>query len=274
MTNQRIGSRGEFEGFFEAFFGEAGVGAESRGYFRQSSDRLWDTATAFGLWEARYGSVLEIGPGFAYLPFLWKRVLSDEVAILDGESEELIAFGETYRRYGIEPVYADLFRLFGERDPGKNRLPFETGRFEAVICWETMEHFNFNPIPFLKELRRVTRPGGQVLLTVPNQAKLDMRLALLRGRSVRTPVGDYVLQMDDANRMKYAPHWREYTLTEFRELIEGVGFRIGMARHLQTYMNREGMGLGRRIKRGVGNVLTRLVPSLGALCVVRATVEP
>lgn len=266
----RITGRGEFDEYFRRFFAEGGVKPEYQTYFHQSADRLWQTAEAFGLFSREVGDLLEIGPGFAFLPFLWKASVAERVAILDGETHELFEFLPVYQRYGVETHLADLFKLFGERDPARNRLPYESDRFDALICWETMEHFNFNPIPFLQEVLRVLRPGGKAYLTVPNQAKLDFRLRLLFGGSVRTPVHDYVLQMDDRNRMKYAPHWREYTLAEYVELLRHVGFEIEQASHLHTFANLESMGWGRRLKRGLASVATSLVPAFGTLCTVTA----
>lgn len=45
-------------------------------------------------------------------------------------------------------------------------IPVETGRFDAVICTEVMEHLP-DPIAALKELVRVLKPGGSLIITVP-----------------------------------------------------------------------------------------------------------
>jgi SAM-dependent methyltransferase len=45
-------------------------------------------------------------------------------------------------------------------------FPFEDGSFDAVFFSEVFEHV-FNPDEFLSEVRRVLRPGGRILLTVP-----------------------------------------------------------------------------------------------------------
>lgn len=46
------------------------------------------------------------------------------------------------------------------------RLPFGDSTFDSVVCSEVLEHI-FDPERFLRELGRVLRPGGTVLLTVP-----------------------------------------------------------------------------------------------------------
>jgi len=47
------------------------------------------------------------------------------------------------------------------------RLPFEDAAFDAVLCFETVEHFS-EPEKLVLELGRVVRPGGQMVLTTPN----------------------------------------------------------------------------------------------------------
>ena len=47
-----------------------------------------------------------------------------------------------------------------------SRFPFEDARFDGIVCNQVLEHV-FDPQGFLGELRRVLRPGGKLLLTVP-----------------------------------------------------------------------------------------------------------
>jgi ubiquinone/menaquinone biosynthesis C-methylase UbiE len=48
-------------------------------------------------------------------------------------------------------------------------LPFADGSFDAVLCFETVEHFP-QPERLVAELSRVTRAGGSMVLTTPNVA--------------------------------------------------------------------------------------------------------
>lgn len=48
-------------------------------------------------------------------------------------------------------------------------LPLQTGIFDTVLCFETVEHFA-QPAQLITELGRVTRPGGMMILTTPNVA--------------------------------------------------------------------------------------------------------
>lgn len=45
-------------------------------------------------------------------------------------------------------------------------FPFDPDSFDTVLCNQVLEHV-FEPESFLAEIRRVLRPGGRLLLTVP-----------------------------------------------------------------------------------------------------------
>jgi len=48
----------------------------------------------------------------------------------------------------------------------ENFFPFDDASFDAVLCNQVLEHV-FTPDAFLKEIARVLRPRGRLLLTVP-----------------------------------------------------------------------------------------------------------
>jgi len=57
-------------------------------------------------------------------------------------------------------------------------LPFAAGEFDAVVCMEGLEH-TLDPAALIGELCRVTRPGGRIILTVPNVQNVFSRLKFL-----------------------------------------------------------------------------------------------
>jgi len=72
---------------------------------------------------------------------------------------------------GIEPVVANV----------EEPLPFPDGSFDAVVAGELLEHLRF-PDAVVAEVRRVLRPGGVIVGSVPNAFRLQSRLRFLRGR--------------------------------------------------------------------------------------------
>jgi SAM-dependent methyltransferase len=51
---------------------------------------------------------------------------------------------------------------------------FETGRFDAVTSSHVIEHVH-DPLAFLRECARITKPGGRVVAVTPNTASLGRR---------------------------------------------------------------------------------------------------
>jgi len=72
---------------------------------------------------------------------------------------------------GIEPVLANV----------EEPLPFADASFDAVVAGELLEHLQF-PEALVAEARRVLRPGGILVGSVPNAFRVQSRLRFLRGR--------------------------------------------------------------------------------------------
>ena len=82
--------------------------------------------------------------------------------------EELSPYGDVY---GIEldPGAADVARARGRGEVQIGRLeelPWEDGSFDLITCLDVIEHTPDDRVT-LRELRRVSRPGGFLLVTVP-----------------------------------------------------------------------------------------------------------
>jgi 2-polyprenyl-3-methyl-5-hydroxy-6-metoxy-1,4-benzoquinol methylase len=90
----------------------------------------------------------------------------------------------TCQRY----VGCDLLRYDGFPDHASVRFvcanlnaapfPLESGRADAVVAVEVIEHLE-NPRAFMRELLRLAKPGGLVVVTTPNQASLLSKLTLV-----------------------------------------------------------------------------------------------
>src|SRR5262245_17023414 len=58
------------------------------------------------------------------------------------------------------------------------RVPFASAEFDAVICLEGLEHL-VNPVQLIAELCRVTRSGGEIVISTPNVMNFYSRLQFL-----------------------------------------------------------------------------------------------
>ncbi len=80
--------------------------------------------------------------------------------------------GSRFAKYiGIDGVlYDDLPRAveFHCHDFDGGQIPLPSGAGDVVVAVETIEHLE-NPRAFFRELQRLTRPGGWVVVTTPNQ---------------------------------------------------------------------------------------------------------
>jgi SAM-dependent methyltransferase len=62
------------------------------------------------------------------------------------------------------------------------------GRFDCLVFADVLEHI-VDPLRFLSRSLRFLRPGGQVVISVPNVAHWSVRSQLLAGRFNYTPTG-------------------------------------------------------------------------------------
>jgi 2-polyprenyl-3-methyl-5-hydroxy-6-metoxy-1,4-benzoquinol methylase len=67
---------------------------------------------------------------------------------------------------------------FVQADLNQLPLPLEPGVADVVAAVETIEHLE-NPRAFMRELVRLARPGGLVVVTTPNQLSLLSKLTLV-----------------------------------------------------------------------------------------------
>jgi SAM-dependent methyltransferase len=95
---------------------------------------------------------------------------------------------------GLRTVWGDV----------EEPLPFEDGTFDAVVVGEILEHVRF-PDEVVGEIRRVLRPGGVVVGSVPNAFRLKNRLTFLLGRPPENNPMHLRMYSPDSIRAELAP---------------------------------------------------------------------
>jgi 2-polyprenyl-3-methyl-5-hydroxy-6-metoxy-1,4-benzoquinol methylase len=101
-------------------------------------------------------------------------------------------------------------------------LPFASRSFDAVVCLEVLEHLA-DETPAVGEMRRVLKPGGELVLSVPHSGALQGWDSLnvyqrRTGRQLALPVGE----------APSGSEWhRHYSVSELERMLEG--FRIDQA---------------------------------------------
>jgi ubiquinone/menaquinone biosynthesis C-methylase UbiE len=150
--------------------------------------------------------VLDVGIAFGHLAILTRKLLGYRVSGVDIRMLDYLT--NRFNSYQIDVKKVDLIR-----EP----LPFNDETFDILTYCEVMEDTYVHPIIVLKEINRVLRKGGFLVLTTPNMLSLYSRVNFLFGKN---PNSDWA---------KKAGHFREYTLEEVRFLLEGTGFEIERA---------------------------------------------
>jgi methionine biosynthesis protein MetW len=114
-----------------------------------------------------------------------------------------------------------------QHDLDGNKLPYPNNHFDAVLCGDIIEHL-FNTELFIKEIWRILKKGGFLVLSVPNIAAYYNRLVLLIGK---LPVwvesaSEMTFPPVEASNMYNTGHVRAYTKETITKLIEHHKFKI------------------------------------------------
>jgi SAM-dependent methyltransferase len=133
----------------------------------------------------------------------WLDALPSGTRVLDAGCGEGVLIDEYAGRLNVEGIDAS-YSSPRVRRGSLTALPYADATFDRALCLDVLEHLPFDAQPVaLAELHRVLKPGGELLVSVPNLAHLQSRIQfLLRGRLIRTaselkhpgdrPAGDYI----------------------------------------------------------------------------------
>jgi 2-polyprenyl-3-methyl-5-hydroxy-6-metoxy-1,4-benzoquinol methylase len=110
------------------------------------------------------------------------------------------------KKMGINSVRGDV----------ENKLPYKDDYFDYVFAGEIIEHI-IDTKSFMKELNRVIKIGGKLLITTPNLAHIPERFRLLRGLnpSQVTPIHEFLHL-----------HVRPFTMNTLKFALETNGFAV------------------------------------------------
>ena len=110
-------------------------------------------------------------------------------------------------------------------------LPFQESYFDGVIASHVIEHLN-DTDNFLKEIFRILKSGGYLILATPNLASWHNIILLSLGKQPTVAeVSDHVLVGTWSPRQKSLgrvgpAHRRIFTVGAINELLEHYGFKI------------------------------------------------
>jgi glycosyltransferase involved in cell wall biosynthesis len=149
--------------------------------------------------QERPAEVLEVGTATGYL------------------TSEMVKLGSTVTGIEQDPGMAELARQYCREmfvgDVEKIDLS-GLGRYDAIIFGDVLEHLH-HPGAVLEKLSCLLKPGGKILLSLPNIANIWVRIGLLIGRFNYTRVGI----LDET-------HLRFFTLKTAKQLAADSGLDV------------------------------------------------
>jgi SAM-dependent methyltransferase len=186
-----------------AAFARGSLAPWEAGYLEYHRRRYRDTLRL--LPEGHGRRLLDVGSFPGHLSAL-ARARGWEVTGLNNDIEGAApweVFLERCRERKIEIVGCDVER---------EAFPLPTAAYDAVLFCELFEHLYWNPFHTLKEIFRVLRPGGLLILTTPNLRRAETLFRYLHDWGSQPPVSRPFYALFPS--LLYHRHNREYTGSE------------------------------------------------------------
>lgn len=116
----------------------------------------------------------------------------------------------------------------------KDKFPYANNFFDMVLFNEVIEHLSQSPVAPLKEIHRVTKKDGYIVITTPNISRSINRTKLLFGKTIMFPLDVYFEENGKGNNI-YHRHNREYTLYELETLLKETFWEIEEKSYFVSY---------------------------------------
>ena len=109
-------------------------------------------------------------------------------------------------------------------------LPFPDNEFTGIYMGQILEHFTYSPKKPFSEILRVLKPGGILVVDVPNVGEWHNFYRLIRGKNILYDYKKHYIE-DEPIFYKGLPffisrHTHEFTPTDLRALAETCGFNV------------------------------------------------
>lgn len=199
--------------------------------------------------------ILDIGT--SPLTFVYRHLLPNaRLSTIDLTS--LLA--ERCRNAGIEHRVCDLV---------KETLPFDDGQVDLIVFTEVFEHLNTGPRRIFAEINRVLSPGGMLVFSIPNTARVHNRMKAVLGKPVLDPV--YRVYKEDITGHSQGNgewvhglgHVREYTMSEALDIVQHYGFEVQVKLSVDPFISPPPGALSKlqRISRTICRIASSVIPN-------------
>lgn len=170
-----------------------------------------------GLVKGLNGKCLELGANPYFTTMLLKRFTSLELSLANyfgplpsGWHKQDV----TYTNGSAKSKETFAYQHFNVES---DHFPYPDAEFDVVIFAEIIEHLLNDPCKVIREIKRVLKPGGTIIVTTPNVARLENITRLIAGENIYDPYSGYG---------PYGRHNREYNRHELVSLLQFEGFDV------------------------------------------------
>lgn len=133
------------------------------------------------------------------------------------------------------------------------KFPYENKSFDFVFAGEVIEHI-IDTRHFLNEIKRILKPGGFLILTTPNLARLDDRIKFIFGKAPR--------HTNPMHKFLYL-HIRPFTFSSLKGSLEKTNFKLISFKSNFVVLDIKNKQLRSRL-------LAKIFPSWGGSLIIKA----
>lgn len=172
--------------------------------------------------SGRGKKILDIGCAYGFYDIILKEEFGCDMVGLEMR-ESVDAYCRLLRKHNVPVVEGAL---------SKERIHIADESFDFVIFSEVLEHLRISPLRALREVHRVLKPGGMMLLTTPNIGYLRNIAHLMTGKNILQPFPENDEGLDNVTDALI--HTRAYVMTEVVHLIQKAGMDVATAGYISS----------------------------------------
>ena len=169
-----------------------------------------------------FQNILDVGVYPGCLPQILSKIESIEkynyFGLGLGFSQE---FKNEMKKIKVNLLDVDLDPRLNLNKNIPNTIPLNSNFCDLIILTDVIEHF-FDPFYPLKEMNRVSKLGGKLILTTDNLPRFDLVFSIFKGNSIYTKL----IESNIFFNGDWRPHFREYSKSELVQLLNWAGFDI------------------------------------------------
>lgn len=142
-----------------------------------------------------------------------------------------------FEHHAEKSVWAKLGVEWGQCHIEADPIPYPNEHFSGVYMGQLLEHLTYSPRKPFKEIWRVLKPNGLLVVDVPNVGEWHNYYRLIRGKNILWDYRKHYLDYEPyfyKGRPYFDRHNHEFTPAELRTLAETCGFSVEQLRYIRS----------------------------------------